>query len=219
MRSALPQRAPRLFHSPDVKQESLFGIQSGYAAQSEAGRHCAFLALEALESGLGQRGVSAAPDGRILWPAGVLGGITHTAGFASAAVVRQERARSIGIDSEVLFPSDIAREMAKTVYRPGEGETLSDFAAALAQLHGACAESLLLTLIFSIKESCGRCFAPLASRFFGFQSVGVESLGENGEFQSSLAEFLGPELPPGLRLRGQFLVKPPYVHTGLWLPL
>src|SRR5215469_17508082 len=54
--------------------------------QFAAGRLCARRALEAL--GIAGFSLLTAPDRRPLWPAGVTGSITHTAGYAAAVVGR-----------------------------------------------------------------------------------------------------------------------------------
>ena len=66
-------------------------------AEFHAGRFCAATALRALEvDGAVATGADRAP----IWPAGVVGSITHTNRFAAAAVALDTRARAIGLDTE-----------------------------------------------------------------------------------------------------------------------
>ncbi|MGW8725169.1 4'-phosphopantetheinyl transferase family protein [Streptomyces sp. NPDC055808] len=66
------------------------------------GRWCAHRAL----ARLGERpvGVGRGPRGEPLWPRGVLGSISHCAGFRAAALCRTWDAWALGIDAEVEGP-------------------------------------------------------------------------------------------------------------------
>jgi 4'-phosphopantetheinyl transferase EntD len=67
-------------------------------AEFGTGRACARRALAAL-------GVTPCPllrdrDGAPIWPAGVVGSITHTDGYCAVVVARSQDARSVGLDAE-----------------------------------------------------------------------------------------------------------------------
>ncbi|POX38552.1 4'-phosphopantetheinyl transferase, partial [Streptomyces sp. Ru73] len=71
-------------------------------AEFVTGRHCAHRAMERLGAPAAPvpRGVRGAPG----WPAGIVGSITHCAGYRAAAVARSGRVRAVGIDAEPDLP-------------------------------------------------------------------------------------------------------------------
>src|SRR5258708_1656319 len=73
-------------------------------SENVAGRRCAARALEMyLKSGpLDLDIVGRRPDRAPIWPRGIVGSITHTVGYAAAAVSVCHRVRSNGIASEIV---------------------------------------------------------------------------------------------------------------------
>ena len=62
------------------------------------GRACARAALSAL--GRGDAVIGRDDNGAPQWPAGVLGSITHTKGYAAALVAETHDAGGVGVDAE-----------------------------------------------------------------------------------------------------------------------
>ena len=81
-----------------------------------AGRACAHRALRVL--GYDGAEVLAGAGRQPLWPAGVVGSITHCEGYVAAAVARASAVRSLGIDAEVLAPA--GADVRRVVMAPGE---------------------------------------------------------------------------------------------------
>nr|WP_154677356.1 4'-phosphopantetheinyl transferase superfamily protein [Parafrankia discariae] len=162
------------------------------------GRICAHRALEAL----GVPAVPILPGERRepLWPAGVVGSITHTAGYRAAAVARAAAGStvSVGIDAEPNEPTPggVLREISLPVER--------EMLTALGGEHPAVRWDRLL---FSAKESVYKAWFPLAQRWLGFDDAeltitvdagdaagtGVDA---RGAFQARLL-VAGPALPGG----------------------
>ncbi|OAA29229.1 phosphopantetheinyl transferase component of siderophore synthetase [Frankia sp. EI5c] len=126
------------------------------------GRICAHRALEAL-------GVPAIPilpgeHREPRWPAGVVGSITHTAGYRAAAVARVTAGRpvSVGIDAEPneATPGGVLREISL----PEERELLTELARAHPEVSWD-------RLLFSAKESVYKAWFPLARRWLGFDDA------------------------------------------------
>src|ERR1700676_5675117 len=65
-----------------------------------AGRLCARRALA--EFGIVDFAVEVADDRQPLWPASMVGSITHTAGFCAAVAAERESVAALGLDSEVV---------------------------------------------------------------------------------------------------------------------
>lgn len=125
-------------------------------------RICAHRAL----AGLGLPAVPILPGerGAPRWPAGVVGSITHCAGYRAAAVAHAADVTTIGIDAEPNEPTPPG--VLKEVTVPAELGWLS----TLARTHPAVHWDRLL---FSAKESVYKAWYPLAGRWLGFEDAAL----------------------------------------------
>ena len=101
--------------------EFLLSASRARVAEFIAGRLCAKAALRQLGA---TPIVGVAVGGRPSWSNGYVGSITHTSGFASAAVAPSSELLGIGIDSEWLFSDMTARDLSTTIMSPAELEVL-----------------------------------------------------------------------------------------------
>jgi len=122
------------------------------------------LARQALRRiGVEAASIASGPKGDPVWPAGIVGSITHCAGYRACAVARAEEVGSVGIDAEV--------------HAPLPGGVLEDVASLLEQqrLRAAAREGLHLDrVLFSAKEAVYKAWFPLAGRWLGFEDVDME---------------------------------------------
>jgi 4'-phosphopantetheinyl transferase EntD len=123
-------------------------------------RSCARQALAGL--GLPPVAVLAGPSREPLWPAGVVGSLTHCTGYRAAAVARRDDLASVGIDAE---PHD---ELPEGVL---DRVSLDGERVALAALPPGVHWDRLL---FSAKESVYKAWFPLAGRWLGFEDARLE---------------------------------------------
>jgi enterobactin synthetase component D len=177
--------------------------------QFRAGRFCASQALTSLTHRMVAdvpRGNGGAPE----WPAGVVGSITHTDGFASAAVGHLVEVTAVGIDTEPVMAPARARSVVSAVAWPCE----------LAQARDAgCNREEALTLVFSAKESIFKCLFPSVGRRFGFHDVRILRVdGGTRIFAARLVTTLTGRLIAGTEVQGRFELDGRYVHTGVALP-
>jgi len=171
-----------------------------------AGRYCATEAVRSILPGF-DSDIATGSGGAPCWPAGLVGSITHTHEFASAAVASASRARGIGIDTEcVLTPSAL-----RAVRRIG---TRADDPAPSSL---GLADEIYYALLFSSKESVFKCLHPLVRRMFDFQDVRIAFARELGTFQVTLLADLSCDLPIGFTIDGRWVVEEPLVHTGVVL--
>jgi enterobactin synthetase component D len=171
-----------------------------------AGRYCA---TEAVRSILPRfdSDIATGSGGVPCWPTGLVGSITHTHEFASAAVASTSRARGIGIDTErVLTPSAL-----RAVRRIG---TRADDPAPSSL---GLADEIYYALLFSSKESVFKCLPPLVRRMFDFQDVRIAFARELGTFRVTLLADLSCDLPIGFTIDGRWVVAEPLAHTGVVL--
>jgi 4'-phosphopantetheinyl transferase EntD len=153
---------------PDIE---LFGAELGSLGPAVekrrrefmTGRACARLALERL--GAPVVAIPRGQRGEPLWPAGVVGSITHCLGYRACAVAWSEAVIALGIDAEpnapladgVLEKVAHGRELAEVGGRPPPtgGEHQVD----------------LPRLLFSAKEAVYKAWFPLTGQWLGFEDV------------------------------------------------
>ncbi|MDQ3157291.1 MAG: 4'-phosphopantetheinyl transferase superfamily protein [Actinomycetota bacterium] len=146
-------------------------------ADFTAGRHCVRQALRDL--GLGAVPVLTGPDGEPIWPAGVVGSISHCADYAVAAVARRSTARAIGVDAE---PAEALPDgVLESITSVPERARVSALQESDGSVHWDRA-------IFSIKESCYKTWYPIERRWLGFDDVDVRIDGRARAFEARVLE-------------------------------
>ncbi|MCW2897411.1 MAG: 4-phosphopantetheinyl transferase [Actinomycetia bacterium] len=160
------------------------------------GRECARGALAAL-------GIAAAPilrgyRGAPQWPDGIVGSITHCAGYCAAAVARTQDLLTIGLDAEpnaalpggvlelVSLPAERARLRELSVASPGIGWD---------------------RLLFCAKEAVYKAWFPLTGRWLGFADADITIDATEGAFTARL------QVPDPVIINGSPLIS----FTGSWL--
>ena len=182
---------------------------AGRRLQFLAGRFCAMEALRRLDPRRPPTMVGRTERGTPMWPSGVVGSITHTDGFVSAAVARADEARSLGIDSERIVTSEQARRVSTHVSWPSE--LMHGREAGLDRLQS-------ITLVFSAKEAIFKCLYPLIGAMFYYHDVRIEGVeAATRTFRARLVKTLSSEFPAGMRVEGRFDLSGSLVHTGVCL--
>jgi len=157
------------------------------------GRMCARAALRKL--GMAEVPILSGDRREPLWPAGVVGSITHCPGYRAAAVARTVDAMAIGIDAELhaALPAGVLERVSS----PQERNWLR---AAPASLYWD-------RLLFSAKESVYKAWFGLTGRTLGFDDATVHFQPTDGCFSTRLS--VAPELH-GVHefnaLEGRFMV-------------
>jgi 4'-phosphopantetheinyl transferase EntD len=139
-------------------------------------RHCARQALA--ELGLPPVPILKGDKGEPCWPDGVVGSLTHCAGFRGAVVGLRTDVRSVGIDAE---PHDILPDgVLDAVSLPAERVELGDLPRGLHWDR----------ILFCAKEATYKAWFPLTHRWLGFEDAhitfGVDGTGSAGVFQTRI---------------------------------
>ena len=165
-------------------------------------RHCARLALA--ELGVAPAPILPGTRGAPRWPDGIVGSMTHCAGYRAAAVARRAQAAGIGIDAEVHGP--LPEGVIKLVASAGEQARLAALAIARPEVHWD-------RLLFSAKESVYKVWSPRTGEWLGFEEAEVS-------FDPEAATFTARVLVPGpfSVLSGRYLVEDGLVLTAIVLP-
>ncbi len=173
-------------------------------------RHCARLALG--ELGLPPVPILKGDKGEPCWPDGVVGSLTHCAGYRGAVVGRAPSVRSVGIDAEPhdVLPDGVLGAVALD-------EERREIAALPAGLHWD-------RILFCAKEATYKAWFPLTRRWLGFEDAHIVfdvDPGGRGSVGAFVSKILidGEALsgPPLNALRGRWSVERGLVLTAIVL--
>ncbi len=125
-------------------------------------RHCARRALR--ELGLPPAPVLSGEHREPLWPPGVVGSMTHCAGYRAAAVALGRDLLTVGIDAEPHepLPPDVLNAIALTE----EQVQIAELAAAPGAPHWD-------RILFCAKETVYKAWFPLTQRWLGFSDAAI----------------------------------------------
>jgi len=164
---------------------------------------------------LARIGVPAVPilrgnKGQPLWPAGVVGSMTHTAGYCAAAVADAGKIRSVGIDAEEH--DQLPDGVLDAVSLPEERSMLRRLGSGLHWDR----------LLFSAKESVYKAWFPVTERWLGFEEALITFDPDSDAFTAELLidGTTTDDGPPLTGFAGRYLVRDGYVLTAITvLPL
>jgi len=171
-------------------------------------RHCARAALRQL--GIAPVPIPRGQRGAPQWPAGVVGSMTHCAGYRAAAVARSRDLLSLGIDAEphrALPP-----EVTEIVTLPEERVRLRHLAEGSP---GLCWDRL----VFSTKESVYKAWYPVTGQWLDFTDVAVTLHPQASSFSARLlVAGAGPAGRTPAEVRGRFQVTGGLLLTAAVIP-
>ncbi|QLQ34992.1 4'-phosphopantetheinyl transferase family protein [Micromonospora robiginosa] len=201
--------ADRPGESPYPGEEDLVARAApGRRREFVTARRCAREALARL--GYAPAPIRPGPRREPLWPAGVVGSITHCDGYRAAAVAPATALASLGVDAEPHEP--LPEEVLGVVTTAGEPRRLAALRGDHAGVHWD-------RLLFSAKESVYKAWYPLTGRWLGFEEAEV-TLDPAGRFTARLlvdgARIDGR--PPLRAFHGRWLVADGLVATAVAVP-
>ncbi|MCC3738959.1 4'-phosphopantetheinyl transferase superfamily protein [Rouxiella badensis] len=162
-------------------------------AEFIAGRYCASNVLMLL--GCEETKVAVSPERAPVWPAGVLGSISHTDNFAIAVAGFSSKLTYIGIDIEIRQPKifvDMANEFTST----GEQGYFSSLSLDY---------DVALLISFSAKESLFKALWPTIKYFFDFSYAEIIDINEKlGKFSLRLTKSLTRNITAGTVFDGRY---------------
>jgi 4'-phosphopantetheinyl transferase EntD len=154
----------------DVPESTMFSDEAAAVAGAGAERRREFGTVRwCARKALRQLGVSAVPilpsgDRAPRWPVGVVGSMTHCAGYRAAVVARSGELSGVGIDAEphAALPAD----MLDFVLRDDERARLLTLAEADPCRHWD-------RIVFCAKEAVYKAWFPLTGSWLDFDDVSV----------------------------------------------
>lgn len=144
------------------------------------------------------------------WPAGVVGSITHCAGYRGCALARTGELAGVGIDAEPNqpLPEGVLGEIARAEERP----RLAELARVEPAVHWD-------RLLFSAKEAVYKVWFPLARCWLGFEDATLTIDPADRTFEARLLKSWpggGVSLPTVLE--GRWLARDGLVLSAIVLP-
>ena len=179
------------------------------AGEFAAGRLCARQALAQL--GIHDFPLRMAEDRRALWPAGIIGSITHTHGFYGVVAARSTHYRGIGIDAEII--GRVGRHLWPKICTAAETAWLESLDTETQVRSSA--------LVFSAKEAFYKCQYELTQSWVGFHDVELDfatcsPLSGRFHIRPTVALDLQRLLPPPWT--GTCHFEPDLVLSGMHIP-
>lgn len=171
------------------------------AIEFTAGRHCARRALARL--GIANFPILAGSRREPIWPAKIVGSITHCTGFAAAAVACNTEIFAIGIDAEVAAP--LSPGLIESIASPAEQQALLAFSDDMPWDR----------VIFSAKEAFYKAWYPVTKSWLEFHDVDVTFRPDHGIFSVNVKI---PHRQMFRNLVGRFLVADGIIFTAVYLP-
>lgn len=168
------------------------------------GRAAARDALQQL--GVAPVAIGRGAGGQPLWPAGIVGAISHTRSIVVALVGWQRDYVGLGVDVEELGRGVDAR-IARLVARPSEMAWVNPEAGI---------ERLIM--LFSAKESVFKALYPAEQVWFGFSDAELTWDPERQVFSAELLKALGERFPAGSRLQVPCTLGPDWVCSTAFVP-
>lgn len=149
--------------------------------------------------------------GAPVWPVGVVGSITHCAGYRAAAVARTSAMATLGVDAEPNAP--LPPGVLETVAVDEELEWVAELLRDDPSVRWD-------RVLFSAKESVYKAWFPLARRWLDFRDTSIMIDPTEGRFHAGLLSD-GPVLRDRGRVRGfsgRWLVRRQLLVTAIAMP-
>jgi 4'-phosphopantetheinyl transferase EntD len=174
-----------------------------------AGRHCARKALALL--GVPEGPILRGRDREPLWPAGIVGSITHCDGYCASAVAKNADLAALGIDAEKNEPLPSGVESLVAT----EEETIQFRQAGSHGIHWD-------KLVFSAKESFFKAWFPVTRKWLEFKDVEAFFDLDQRTFRIqrgrlSAGSWADSQNLSLARLEGRYLIAGQLMLTSAWL--
>ncbi|WP_338493618.1 4'-phosphopantetheinyl transferase superfamily protein [Streptomyces sp. SJL17-4] len=176
----------------DLEPVTPYPEEEAVVARAAAGRRDSFHTVRlCARQAMAELGTPAAPilpgpKGEPLWPDGLVGSMTHCAGYRGAVAAPATALTGLGIDAEPHGP--LRPGVLEYVTLPAERERLAHLARTHPSTHWD-------RLLFSAKESVYKVWYPLTRKWLDFDEADI-TLHPNGHFTARL-------LVPGLEVAGR----------------
>lgn len=199
--------------NPDLIQGALYPEEEALICNAAhnrrqefiAGRLCARRALAQLAGG--DAPILMGQEGAPVWPPGIVGSISHTAGYCGVAVARKTEIDSVALDVECVGKVD--RDCWKEVCTQQELSWINSLPPNVRQEHVA--------LTFSAKECFYKCQYVISQRRLDFHDMTIFLEADTNEFMMRTIACARGRFAKEISFKGRYLFHSGYVFTGMTL--
>ena len=170
-----------------------------------AGRACARAALERI--GVADAVLLSNPDRTPVWPASVVGSISHCDSYSAAAVALRTDVLSLGLDVESR--GRVGRDLLLRICNERERSAVEALASQ--------AEEDWAAIFFSAKEAAYKCYFPITGKLLGFHDVELRVDPGRRCFEAGLVRQDAPSAHGVRNFHGRFSADDDRVYTAVTL--
>jgi 4'-phosphopantetheinyl transferase EntD len=192
---------------PEVADASLENAVEKRRREFSAGRIAAAAALKKILGGDSSTAIAVGAGRNPVWPTGIAGSITHTAGLAIAVVARTDIFASVGIDLELT--NAVQPELWPSILQPNEIDFVSSKPPA--------EQARWATILFCAKESFYKMQYPLTSEWVDFHDAEILVSESGGNFELTCSQTSVVRKLKRAHFAGRYLAGPKFSLTAVWL--
>jgi len=157
------------FLSPE-ERTYLESVSQNRKREFIAGRFCASEAMKS--ANIPPEHIRIGEKGEPIWPHNIVGSITHSHGYAAAAVAKKSEVLSLGLDAETNEP--LSSKVLQRIGNAQEQEWVKSVDSSLIQNPGK--------VLFSAKEATYKAWYPITQEWLGFQEAHIDFHSDENTF-------------------------------------
>ncbi len=188
------------FLSPE-EQTYLESVSQNRKREFIAGRFCAREAMKS--ANIPPEHIRMGEKGEPIWPSTIVGSITHSHGYAAAAVAKKSEVLSLGLDAETNEP--LSPKVLQRIGNTQEQEWVQSVESAIIQHPGK--------ILFSAKEATYKAWYPITQEWLGFQEAHIDFHSDENTFTVQIQK-----KGPFKKLFGKFVIQQGIILTAIEIP-
>ena len=141
--------------------------------------------------------------GEPIWPSNIVGSITHSHGYAAAAVARKSDIVSLGLDAEIDEP--LSSRVLRRISNVQEQEWVENVGGTLVQHPGK--------VLFSAKEATYKAWYPITQEWLGFKEVLINFHDQGNTFTVHIQKN-----GPIREMHGKYTIRKDVIVTAIEVP-
>ena len=166
-----------------------------------AGRFCAHEAM--VLANVSPEHIQIGGKGEPIWPSNIVGSITHSHGYAAAAVARKSDIVSLGLDAEIDEP--LSSRVLRRISNVQEQEWVENVGGTLFQHPGK--------VLFSAKEATYKAWYPITQEWLGFKEVLINFHDQGNTFTVHIQKN-----GPIREMHGKYTISKDVIVTAIEIP-
>ena len=188
------------FLSPE-ERTYLESVSQNRKREFIAGRFCAHEAMKS--ANMPPEHIRIGEKGEPIWPHNIVGSITHSHGYAAAAVAKKSEVLSLGLDVETNEP--LSSKVLQRIGNTQEQEWVQSVDSSLIQNPGK--------VLFSAKETTYKAWYPITQEWLGFQEAHIDFHSDENTFTVQIQK-----KGPFEKLFGKFAIQQDIILTAIEIP-